>query len=113
MDKKILGSMSDLSLEFPDSKLPHYNKGIDIYNKGFSLKKNCFLENKLKPLLQKGVINESQHEEGEFISPILLVQKSEDSCRMILNLKSLNENMPYIRMKICHIFILKWRSHWA
>ena len=55
---------------------------------------------KIKNLLQKGVIKESQHEEGEFISPIFLVPKSEDSFRMILNLKRLNENMPYIHFKM-------------
>ena len=48
----------------------------------------------------KGVIKESQHEEGEFISPIFLVPKSEDFFRMILNLKRLNENMPYIHFKM-------------
>ena len=48
----------------------------------------------LKNLLQKGFIRESQHEEGEFILPIFFVPKTEDAFRIILNLKSLNENMP-------------------
>ena len=62
----------------------------------FSSKEESFLADEIKNLQQKGVIKKSQHEEGEFISPIFLVSKSEGSFRMILNLKRLNENMPYI-----------------
>ena len=83
MDKEILGSVSSLSLEFSDSKLPHYHKELEIR---FSSKKELFLADGIKSLLQKGAIKESQHEEGEFISPILIVSKSEDSFRMILNI---------------------------
>ena len=66
----------------------------------FSSKEEIFLADEIKNLLQKGVTKESQHEEEEFISPIFLVPKSEDSFRMILNLKRLNENMPYIHFKM-------------
>ena len=66
----------------------------------FSSKEELFLADEIKNLQQKGVIKESQHEEGEFISRIFLVPKSEDSFRMILNLKRLNENMPYIHFKM-------------
>ena len=48
----------------------------------------------IKNLLQKDVINEPQHEEAEFISPVLLELKSEDSFKIILKLKRMNENMP-------------------
>ena len=93
VDREILGSMSGLSLEFSDNKLPHYYKGLEMR---FSSKEELFLADEIKNLLQKAVIKESQHEQGEFISPIFLVPKSDDSFRMILNLKRLNENMPYI-----------------
>ena len=87
MDKKILGPVSGLSLEFSDNKLPHYHKGTKTR---FSSKEELFLADEIKNLLQK----------GEFISQIFLVPKSEDSFRMILNLKKLNENMPYIHFKM-------------
>ena len=58
------------------------------------------MADKIKNLLQKGVIKESLPEEGEFISSIFLVPKSENSFRMILNVKRLNENMPYIHFKM-------------
>ena len=66
----------------------------------FSSKEEVFLADEVKNFQQKGVIKESQQEEGGFISPIFLVPKSEDSFRMILNLKRLNENMPYIHFKM-------------
>ena len=66
----------------------------------FSSKEELLSADVIKNLLQKGVIKKSQHEEGEFIPPIFLVPKSEDSFRMILNLKRLNENMPYIYFKM-------------
>ena len=97
MDKEILGSVSDLSLEFSDNRLPHYHKRMEMR---FSSKEELFLACEIKNLLQEGVRKESQHEDGEFISSIFLVPKSEDSFEMILNLKRLNENMPYIHFKI-------------
>ena len=39
----------------------------------------------------------------EYISPIFIRQKPDSSYRLILNLKKLNENMPYIH------FNLKWK----
>ena len=99
MGKEILAPVSGLSLEFSDKKLSHYHKGMEMR---FSSKEEFFMECEIKNLFQNGVTSGSQHEEGEFISPIFLVPKSEDSFRMILNLKRLNENMP--------MFILKWRQ---
>ena len=95
MDKEILRSVSGLSLDFSDNKLPQYLKGLEMR---YSSKEE--LRDEIKNLLQKGVIKESQHEEGEFISPIFLVPKYEDFFRIILNLKRLNENMPYIPFKM-------------
>ena len=60
----------------------------------FSSKEELFLPDEIKNFQQKGVIKESQYEEGEFISPIFFELKSEDSCTIILNLERLNENMP-------------------
>ena len=81
MDKEILRSVSGLFLKF--LKLPHYHNGLKMR---FSSKEVLFLADEIN-LLQKGVIKESQHEEEEFTSPIILVPKSENSFRMILTLK--------------------------
>ena len=84
MDKEVLGSISSLSLKFSDNKLSHYYKGMEMR---FSSKEELFLACAIKNSLQKCVIRESQNEEGEFVSLIFLVPKSEDSFRIILNLK--------------------------
>ena len=54
-----------------------------------------FLSVEIKNFLPKGVIVECQHEEDKYISPIFLTPKSDGSFRMILNLKKLNDQMPY------------------
>ena len=54
---------------------------------------------KIKNLLYKGVIEECQHEEGEYVSPIFLTPKYNGSFRMILNLKQMNNHFPYIHFK--------------
>ena len=71
MDKEILESVSDLSLEFSDNKPPYNHKGMEMR---FSSKEELFLADKIKNLQQKDVIKESQHEEGEFISQFSLCQ---------------------------------------
>ena len=97
MEKEILESVCGLSLNLSDNKLLQYHKGMEMR---FSSKEKLFLACEIKNLLQKGVIKVSQRKEGEFLSPIFLVPKSEDSCKMILNLKRLNENVPYIHFKM-------------
>ena len=42
-------------------------------------------------MLAKGVIEDSEHEDGESISPIFLTPKTDGTFRLILNLKKLNE----------------------
>ena len=86
MDKEISGSISDLSLQLSEKKLPHYNKPMKISS---PFKEYLFLVDEIKLLLQKGVINEPQHQKGEFISLDFLVPKSEDFFRIIVNLKIL------------------------
>ena len=59
-----------------------------------------FLSVEIKNFLPKGVIEECQHEEDKYISPIFLTPKSDGSFRMILNLKKVNDHMPYIHFKM-------------
>ena len=54
----------------------------------------------INKLLSKGVIEYTEHEEGEFISPIIFSSKSDGTCRLILNLKTLNEFLEHNRFKI-------------
>ena len=97
MDQEILGLVSDLSFKFFKSKILHYHKGMEIK---ISSKEELLLPDEIKNLLQKGIIKGSKHKEGEFISRFFLVSKSVDSFKMILSLKKLKNNMPYIQFKM-------------
>ena len=54
----------------------------------------------MQKLLAKGVITKCEQETGEDISPVLIRQKPDGLCRLILNLKNLNEDMPYIHFNM-------------
>ena len=54
----------------------------------------------IKIIYPKNVIIKCEHKTGENISPIFIRQKPDGSCRLILNLKNLNEAMPYIHFKM-------------
>ena len=70
------------------------------YQQPFEPHKDHFVKSELSALLKKGVIIETNHEKGEFISPIFLVPKPDVSFRLILNLKSLNVYVPYLHFKM-------------
>jgi hypothetical protein len=58
------------------------------------------VDTELQALLSKGVIIPSQHEPGEFVSPVFIRSKKDGSHRMILNLKSLNRFVKYHHFKM-------------
>jgi hypothetical protein len=60
----------------------------------------CVAQTEIQKLLDKGVLVVSQHEVGEFISPIFLLPKKDGSHRMILNLKSFNQYVEYHHFKM-------------
>jgi hypothetical protein len=62
--------------------------------------RKCVVQTEVKKLLDKGVLIVSQHEPGEFISPIFLKPKNDGSHRMILNLKRLNAHVEYHHFKM-------------
>ena len=66
----------------------------------FNIHEHAIVEKEIHTLLEKGVIQGSLHEPGEFISPIFLRPKSDGSYRMILNLKKFNEFVEYHHFKM-------------
>ena len=56
----------------------------------FSMQETANVDAHITKFLEKGIIVESSHEDGEFISNIFLQPKKDGSYRMILNLKDLN-----------------------
>ena len=57
-------------------------------------------ETEVQNLLDMGVIEFSQDEEGQFVSPIFLVPKQDGTYRLILNLKEFIENVAYEHFKM-------------
>ena len=55
---------------------------------------------KLKKLLAKQVIIKCAHESGEYIFPNFVGPKHDGTYRLILNLKNLNKDMPYVHFKM-------------
>ena len=93
----VLTTVSGLHIDFLDDIAAV--RPVCVFQQ-FSLKEETFVSNEITKLLHKGVLSVSKHEINEFISPIFLVPKDDDSFRMILNLRALNENMPYIHFKM-------------
>ena len=67
----------------------------------FNEKELIIIDKEIEKLLAKGVLVHSQHEPGEFISPIFLrLKKNAIDYRMILNLKELNSFVEYEHFKM-------------
>ena len=58
------------------------------------------IDKEIQRLLKLKVIERSEHEEGEIISPIFAVPKSDGTSRIILNLKKFNESVEYEHFKM-------------
>ena len=68
--------------------------------KTFNISDSLVIEAEIQKLLDKGVIVPTQHESGEYISPIFVANKKDGSYRMILNLKRLNQHVEYQHFKM-------------
>ena len=87
---EVIGTVSAMPIDIA-SNPPIINK----YQYSFNDKEDVFIESKIQNLLKKGVIRNSSHEPGEFISPILLKEKSYGGYRLILYSKKLNQSVKY------------------
>ena len=87
---EVIGTVSAMPIDIA-SNPPIINK----YQYSFNDKEDVFIESKIQNLLKKGVIRNSSHEPGEFISPILLKEKSHGGYRLILYSKKLNQSVKY------------------
>lgn len=58
------------------------------------------IDAEVQKLIDKRVLESSEHEEHEFISPVFTRPKKDGSFRMILNLKNLNKEVTYYHFKM-------------
>ena len=98
-DKKILKTVErltfDLEQEYPSQK-----------TKVMSGQASQIVMTEINKLVGKGAIEYTEHEKGEFISPIFFCSKSDGTGRLTLNLKTLNEFLEYNHFK-------KETVHWV
>ena len=58
------------------------------------------VDQEIESMLKKGAIAEASSEQGQVLSGIFLREKKDGSSRPILNLKSLNNHIPYMHFKM-------------
>ena len=96
-DRILLQYVEGVRIEFINGKQPTQ---FAFRPSMFNIHEHPIVEKEIHTLLEKGVIQVSLHEPGEFISPIFLRPKSDRSYRMILNLKKFNEFVEYNHSKM-------------
>ena len=70
------------------------------FRQNFAANESEIIDNEIQKLLELKVLEEVEHTEGEYLSPIFIVPKKDGEYRMILNLKELNENIVYHHFKM-------------
>ena len=85
-----------MKLEFVNSP-PVENKPVQYVT---NPKEKVIIAEEIAKLLSQKVIVPCEHEEGQVTSPIFLREKSDNSHRLILNLKSLNKDIVYKHFKM-------------
>lgn len=98
-DENILSLITGTKLEFiPNSEMIYkYAHDCSIF---MNEQEKVIINEEIKSLLEKKVIEKSTHEKGEYVSGIFTREKSDGSHRMILNLKEFNQNIEYKKFKM-------------
>ena len=90
----MLETVSGLHIEFEEPPEVPYRLSK------FSQTEHQIDKHEIDRLLAKGVIKKSKHEDGEIISPIFLIEKTDGSFRLILNLKKTIEFIETVHFKM-------------
>jgi len=96
-DPFILNSVKHQKTEFENGD-PHQCMPPKEIN--FTRQEQEVIDVEIDKLLIKGVISETTHCHGEYISTIFVRPKKDGGHRLILNLKSLNEHVEYHHFKM-------------
>ena len=79
--------------------LTHLRCNTTFKETRFALEEEAIIRSEISSLLAKQVIELAEHGLGEIISNIFLRPKEDGSHRLILNLKELNQSVPYVHFK--------------
>lgn len=98
-DPEVLDWVEHCHLEFIDDISPVQEPDYKVIK--FNDTESAIIDSEIVKLLNKGVIVESPHSQGEFVSSIFLrLKKNGVDYRMILNLKELNKFIVYRHFKM-------------
>ena len=98
-DPEVLDWVEHCHLEFIDGVPPVQETDYKIIQ--FNDAESAIIDSEIAKLLNKGVIVESTHSQGKFVSSIFLrLKKNGVDYRMILNLKELNKFIVYRHFKM-------------
>ena len=98
-DPEVLDWVEHCHLEFIDGVPPVQETNYKVIQ--FNDAEAAIIESEIVQLLNKGVIVESPHSQGEFVSSIFVrLKKNGVDYRMILNLKELNKFIVYRHFKM-------------
>ena len=98
-DPEVLDWVEHCHLEFIDDVSPVQEPDYKVIK--FNDTESAIIDSEIVKLLNKGVIVEAPHSQGEFVSSIFLrLKKNGVDYRMILNLKELNKSIVYRHFKM-------------
>ena len=97
-DYEVLNIVLRLKLDFACK--PNGVSPCSINQQKFGKQQELFINKEIEQLHKKNVIEISLDEQGQHISPIFLRPKSDNSNRLILNLKKRSKYMTYIQFKM-------------
>ena len=98
-DRSILDAVTGYKIEFlPECDPPIQNK--PVFQHKMAVEETYVIDGEISKLHQKGVIEQSHHECGQYISPIFIRPKKDGGYRMILDLSELNKNVEYHHFKM-------------
>ena len=95
-DREILDIVKGQHIEFETEPFQKYMRSQSNYSDA----EQSVIRSEITKLLSKSVIVCTQHEPGEFISPVFIRRKKDGANRMILNLKDLNQHVQYYHFKM-------------
>ena len=93
-DKEILTSIRGATTEF-DTRPFNTTRPQSI----FSVEESAIIDNEVAKLLSKNIVETTDHDSYEVISPIFIRPKKDGGHRLILNLKRLNQFVTYHHFK--------------
>ena len=96
-DQKILEIVRNCKIEFKCDTQPVQN---NFFEPKFNAVESAVIDKEIRDLLENGVIVKVNHEPDEFILSIFVRPKKNGEHRVILNLKNLNEFIPYHHFKM-------------